>query len=58
MRVGDRQGFHINLTTMCDEELVTTVEEGLRKLATKLGLNLESVFKTTTYQKPNNIEIQ
>jgi len=50
--IGDRQDFHINLTTMSDETLKGTVEEGLIKLAAKQGLNLDSVFKTTTYQAP------
>lgn len=51
-RIGDRQDFHINLTDMDDTELVETVEAGLRALSEKLGLKLDSVFKTTTYQKP------
>ncbi|MHA1936587.1 MAG: B12-binding domain-containing radical SAM protein [Candidatus Thorarchaeota archaeon] len=50
--IGDRQDFHINLTTMTDEQFVEEVRSKLEKLAVKLGLELESVFKTTTYQKP------
>lgn len=52
MRIGDRQDFHINLTSMSDEEFVSTVEEGLKRLARKLGLDLPSPFKTVTYRKP------
>ncbi|MCG6553492.1 MAG: B12-binding domain-containing radical SAM protein [Candidatus Magnetominusculus sp. LBB02] len=51
-RIGDRQDFHINLTTMSDAELVGTVTEKLTALAEKFGLKLDSVFKTVTYQKP------
>lgn len=51
-RVGDRQDFHINLTKMSDQELLDVVETGLRDLAKRQGLKLDSVFKTTTYQKP------
>ncbi|MBL7129802.1 MAG: B12-binding domain-containing radical SAM protein [Candidatus Omnitrophica bacterium] len=51
-KIGDRQDFHINLTKMSDEDFISTVESGLRALAEKQGLKLESVFKTTTYQKP------
>ncbi|KWT87091.1 B12-binding domain-containing radical SAM protein [Candidatus Magnetominusculus xianensis] len=51
-RIGDRQDFHINLTTMSDSELVDTVTEKLTALSLKLGLKLDSVFKTVTYQKP------
>ncbi|MFC1828423.1 B12-binding domain-containing radical SAM protein [Thermodesulfobacteriota bacterium] len=52
MNVGDRQDFHINLTSMSDETLIGKVTEGLQELAAKQGLELESVFKTGTYQKP------
>ncbi len=52
-RIGDRQDFHINLTAMSDEELVGTVTEKLTELANRQGLHLDSVFKTTTYQKPS-----
>ncbi|MEO5360221.1 MAG: B12-binding domain-containing radical SAM protein [Nitrospirota bacterium] len=51
-RIGDRQDFHINLTTMSDSKLVDTVTEKLTALSLKLGLKLDSVFKTVTYQKP------
>ena len=51
-RIGDRQDFHINLTTMSDEEFVETVTTKLEALAEKQGLKLESVFKTVMYQKP------
>ena len=51
-RIGDRQDFHINLTKMSDQEFISIVELGLRALAEKQGLKLESVLKTTTYQKP------
>ncbi len=52
--IGDRQDFHINLTQMSNTELVDTVSEKLTALAKKQGLNVESVFKTTTYQQPKN----
>lgn len=51
-RIGDRQDFHINLTSMSDKEFVETVETELGNLAAKMGLKLESVFKTVTYQIP------
>ncbi|HOY66362.1 MAG TPA: radical SAM protein [Candidatus Ozemobacteraceae bacterium] len=54
MNSGDRQDFHVNLTSMSDHELVDTVTVHLEKLAAKLGLKLDSVFKTTTYQKPKS----
>ena len=54
-RVGDRQDFHINLTKMGDNEFVEKVQSKLEMLAVKQGLNVESVFKTTTYQKPEKV---
>lgn len=57
MDIGDRQDFHINLTRMTDEEFVSTVENGLKRLAKILGLELASVFKTVTYQKPKNVKV-
>lgn len=54
-RIGDRQDFHINLTAMSDAELVDRVTAGLQDLAEKQGLELESVFKTGTYQKPKKL---
>ncbi len=51
-RIGDRQDFHINLTSMSDEEFVGTVTTKLEALAKKQRLDLESVFKTVTYQRP------
>lgn len=51
-RIGDRQDFHINLTQIPDDEFKHMVEDELKSLARKQGLELESVFKTTTYQKP------
>ncbi len=53
-RIGDRQDFHVNLTGMPDNEFVSIVEEKLRRLAVHLGLKLDSVFKTVTYQKPKD----
>lgn len=53
--IGDRQDFHINLTQMPEKEFIDIVESELRRLALKLGLKLESVFKTTTYQRPKDI---
>ena len=50
--IGDRQDFHINLTKMSNEEFTGSVEEELTRVAKIQGLNLESVFKTVTYQKP------
>jgi anaerobic magnesium-protoporphyrin IX monomethyl ester cyclase len=55
-RIADRQDLHINLTLMSDEELYGTVESELRRLAAELGLELESVFKTVTYQRPKDSE--
>jgi hypothetical protein len=54
-RIGDRQDFHINLTSMSDSELVDTVESELRRLAEKQGLKLDSVMKTVTYRKPEKM---
>ena len=54
-KIGDRQDFHINLTTMSDSEFVEIVTKELQTLAEKQGLKLGSVFKTVTYQKPKNI---
>ncbi len=51
-RIGDRQDFHINLTKMADDEFMDIVRTKLEFLAGKMGFDLESVFKTTTYQKP------
>lgn len=56
MRIGDRQDFHINLTQMSDEELVGTVSDGLEELAATLGIEVASVFKTTTYQTAKNLD--
>lgn len=53
-RIGDRQDFHINLTQMSDREFVDTVETKLRALAESQGLELQSVFKTVKYQRPQN----
>lgn len=52
LRIGDRQDFHINLTQLSDEKLVGLVSDGLRGLAERQGLHLDSVFKTGTYQSP------
>lgn len=52
MRIGDRQDFHINITELSDEQLVGGVSNQLQQLATDLGLDLPSVFKTGTYQSP------
>jgi anaerobic magnesium-protoporphyrin IX monomethyl ester cyclase len=54
-RIGDRQDFHINLTSMSDSELVETVESELWRLAEKQGLKLDSVMKTVTYRKPEKM---
>lgn len=51
-RIGDRQDMHINMTKMTDAELLQVVETNLLALAKKQGLQLDSVFKTVTYQKP------
>ncbi|MBF0319737.1 MAG: B12-binding domain-containing radical SAM protein [Nitrospirae bacterium] len=51
-RIGDRQDFHINLTTMSDEQYVGTVTSCLEALAKKMGLEFDSVFKTARYVKP------
>lgn len=50
--IGDRQDLHINLTQMEDKELYETVKGGLEKLAGKLGMKVDSVFKTVKRQKP------
>jgi len=52
MGVGDRQDFHINITEMPTDQLVGEVSDGLKLLASDMGLNLPSVFKTGTYQSP------
>lgn len=54
-RIGDRQDLHINLTSLSDDRLYNEVKERLALLAEKMGLELESVFKTVTYQKPKNV---
>ena len=51
-RIGDRQDFHINLTAMPDDKFVGIVTDELHSLADDLGIKVESVFKTTTYQTP------
>lgn len=51
-RIGDRQDFHVNLTQMSDEEFVATVTTELEGLAKRQGIEVESVFKTTTYKSP------
>ena len=51
-KCGDRQDFTINLTKMSDEEFQGTVNEGLKELAKKMGLDLPSVLKTTKYKIP------
>jgi radical SAM superfamily enzyme YgiQ (UPF0313 family) len=53
MEIGDRQDLHLNLTKMSDKELVSAVEDGLGRLAKKLGLELENVMKTKKYQIPS-----
>jgi len=55
-RIGDRQDFHINLTKMEDQEFLDIVTKKLCVLAKKMGLKLDSVFKTSTYQKPKDIK--
>lgn len=49
-RIGDRQDFHINLTSMPDDYFVSEVNSRLMKLAKKLGLEFKNPFKTGTYQ--------
>lgn len=55
-KIGDRQDFHLNLTQMEDVEFIKIVTKNLVNLAKKQGLELNSVFKTTTYQKPKTDE--
>ncbi|MDP8212381.1 MAG: radical SAM protein, partial [Candidatus Zapsychrus exili] len=50
-RVGDRQDFHVNLTKMPTQEMISIVTEELGKLAKKQGLKLDSVLKTGGYKK-------
>jgi radical SAM superfamily enzyme YgiQ (UPF0313 family) len=52
LRIADRQDLHVNLTAMPDEELVSTVTEGLIRLKDKLGIPLsdKDVIKTTYYR--------
>ena len=56
MNIGDRQDFHINLTSIPDDIFLESAEKGFRELAEEFGLELESVFKTTTYQETKNIQ--
>lgn len=49
-RIGDRQDFHINLTSMPDDYFVSEVNDRLRKLAKNLGLEFTNPFKTGSYQ--------
>jgi len=51
-RIGDRQDLHINLTTMEDEELYERVKVGLERLAGKLGVIVDDVFKTVKRLRP------
>lgn len=52
LRIGDRQDFHVNLTTMSDQEFVDTVSTELNKLAERQEIQSDSIFKTVTYQVP------
>jgi len=52
LRIGDRQDLHVNLTGMCDQELIDCVTEGLIRLKNDLKIPLrdDEVIKTTTYR--------
>ena len=51
MKMGDRQDLRYNLTKMSDDELQGCVKEHLRRIATKLGLDLgeDRLLKTGTF---------
>lgn len=52
MKIGDRQDFSLNYTTMSNETFVSEVTNGLQKLAEKQGLKFDNPLKTVHYQKP------
>ena len=52
LKIADRQDLHVNLTSMTDNQFTETVTEKLEALAKKQGLQLDSVLKTVTYQRP------
>jgi len=57
MKIGDRQDFSLNYTTMSNETLVSEVTNGLRDLATKQGLEFDNPLKTVHYQKPKKFKV-
>lgn len=48
LKVGDRQDLHINMTTMDDQLMISTLENGLDRINKKMGIGLDknSLIKT------------
>jgi len=52
MQAGDRQDFHVNLTTIPTDEFIDAVKSGMNDLAKKMGLKFDNPLKTGVYQNP------
>lgn len=52
MKIGDRQDFSLNYTSMSNELFTSEVTNRLHELAKKQGLKFDNPLKTIHYQKP------
>lgn len=51
INAGDRQDFHVNLTSIPTDELTDFVQTEMKALAKRMGLHFEDPLKTGVYQK-------
>lgn len=51
MNAGDRQDFHVNLTSIPTDELTDYVQTEMNALAARMGLHFDDPLKTGVYQK-------
>lgn len=55
MNAGDRQDFHVNLTSIPTDELTDYVQTEMNALAVRMGLHFDDPLKTGVYQKSQKI---
>lgn len=58
MKIGDRQDFSLNFTSMSNKQFIYEVTNGLSALAKRQGLSFSNPLKTIHYQKPKNTKLQ
>ncbi|MBF0540388.1 MAG: radical SAM protein [Nitrospirae bacterium] len=53
--LGDRQDFHINLTSMTDDIYISTVKSEVKRCQQELGINLDDPMKTVKFRSRDKI---